>query len=46
MEPLYIVLGIILIIWIGIFGYMMYLDREVKNLNKIVKNLENNKSRS
>jgi len=32
MEDIYIVLSIVLIIWIGIFSYMMYLDKEVKNL--------------
>jgi CcmD family protein len=40
MEPIYIVLIIILIIWIGIFGYMIYLDKEIKNLSKKLKNLE------
>ena len=39
MEPIYVVLIIILIIWCGIFGYMLYLDKEVKNLSKKVKNL-------
>jgi len=46
MEPLYIVLGIILIVWIGIFSYMMYLDREVKNLNKKINQLEKEKINS
>ncbi|MCK5032631.1 MAG: CcmD family protein [Calditrichia bacterium] len=41
MEPIYVVLSIILIIWTGIFGYMLYLDKEVKTLVKKVKKLEN-----
>jgi CcmD family protein len=44
MEPIYVVLSIILIIWIGIFGYMFYIDKEVKTLIKKVKKLENNGS--
>lgn len=40
MEPIYIVLIIILVIWTGIFGYMLYLDKEVKLLIKKVKKLE------
>jgi CcmD family protein len=40
MEPIYIVLIIILIIWCGIFGYMLYIDKEVKNLLKKVKKLD------
>jgi CcmD family protein len=42
MEPIYIILIIILIIWGGIFGYLLYLDKEVKNLLKKVKKLEIN----
>jgi CcmD family protein len=41
MEPIYVVLTIILIIWIGIFGYMFYIDREVVKLAKRIKKLEN-----
>ena len=40
MEPIYIVLTIILIIWVGIFGYMYYINNEVKSLVKKVKKLE------
>ena len=40
MEPIYVVLSIILIIWIGIFGYMFYINNEVKTLMKKVKKLE------
>jgi CcmD family protein len=41
MEPIYVVLIIILIIWCGIFGYMLYIDIEVKKLSKKIKKLEN-----
>ncbi|TFG96707.1 MAG: CcmD family protein [Calditrichales bacterium] len=41
MEPIYIVLVIILVIWAGIFGYMLHLDKEVKNLREKLKNIEN-----
>lgn len=44
MEPIYVVLSIILIIWAGIFGYMLYLDKEVKMLIKKVKKLEDSGS--
>jgi CcmD family protein len=40
MEPIYVVLIIILLIWSGIFGYMLYIDKEVKNLLKRVKKIE------
>ena len=40
MEPIYVVLSIILIIWVGIFGYMFYINKEVKTLMKKVKKLE------
>jgi len=41
MQPLYVVLIVILIIWCGIFGYMLYIDKEVKKLVEKVKKLEN-----
>jgi len=40
MDQIYVVLSIILIIWIGIFGYMFYINKEVKTLMKKVKKLE------
>jgi CcmD family protein len=40
MEPIYIVLIIILIIWCGIFGYMLNLDKEVKKVTERIKKLE------
>ena len=41
MEPIYTVLIIILIIWVGIFGYIFYLDKEVKKIARRLKKLEN-----
>jgi len=32
MEPIYTVLIIVLIIWIGIFGFMWHLSRQVRSL--------------
>ena len=43
MEPIYIVLFIVIVIWIGIFGYMLRLDKEVKKLNEELKKLKNGK---
>ena len=40
MEPIYVVLIIILIIWCGIFGYLLYIDKEVKKLSEKLKKLE------
>ena len=40
MEPIYIVLVIVLVIWIGIFGYMLHLDKEVKQLKKYLEKIE------
>lgn len=36
MEPIYVVLVITIVIWSGIFGYMMYIDGQVKKMRKIV----------
>ena len=43
MEPIYIVLIIVIVIWIGIFWYMLRLDKEVKKLNEELKKLKNDK---
>ena len=40
MEPIYIVLVIIVVIWIGIFGYMMHLDKQIKVLKNTLKKIE------
>lgn len=45
MEPIYVVLSITLIIWIGIFGYMMHLDKEVKDVKNKIDVLEKNGSK-
>ena len=42
MEPIYIVLVITIVIWIGIFGYMMNLDGQVKKMRKIVDEFQKN----
>lgn len=42
MEPIYIVLVIVLVIWMGIFGFMLHLDKQVKVLKKIVEKFEKN----
>ena len=44
MEPIYTVLIIIVVIWIGIFGYLMYLDKEIKNLRKKFNKIDKNGS--
>ncbi len=44
MEPIYTVLIIILIIWIGIFGYIIHLDKEIRIINKKIKKIEENGS--
>jgi CcmD family protein len=42
MEPIYTVLIIIVVIWIGVFGYLIHLDKEIKSLRKKFNNLEKN----
>jgi|LGVF01.1.fsa_nt_gb CcmD family protein len=42
MEPIYIVLVIVIVIWIGIFSYMLHLDKQVKVLKKIIEKIEKN----
>ena len=42
MEPIYVVLVIVLVIWIGIFIYMMHMDRQIKAIKKILKKFEEN----
>lgn len=34
MEPIYEVLIINMIVWMGVFGYVVYLNGEVKKLKK------------
>lgn len=40
MTPIYTVMMIIIIIWIGIFGYMLHIDSQIKKLRKKVQKLE------
>jgi CcmD family protein len=37
MQPIYIVLLVVLIVWTGVFGYMFYLNREIKKLKEKMK---------
>jgi CcmD family protein len=36
-NQMYIVLGIVLLVWIGIVGYLVRLDRKVKRLEDQMK---------
>ena len=36
-EDIYIVMIVTMIVWGGIFFYLMYLDRKVKNLEKRIE---------
>jgi CcmD family protein len=40
MTPIYTVMTIIIIIWIGIFSYMIHIDSQIKKLRKKLQNLE------
>lgn len=44
MEPIYTVLIIIIVIWVGIFGYMFHLDREVKKISEKLDSFKTKKS--
>jgi CcmD family protein len=37
MSPIYVVLIINLIVWTGIFGYILYLNRQISQLKKELK---------
>ncbi len=37
MSDIYVVLGINLIVWAGVMGYMMYLHNKVRHLKHIMK---------
>jgi CcmD family protein len=41
MEPIYIVLVIVLVVWVGIFSYMLHIDKQVKDLKKMLKKFDN-----
>ena len=45
MDPIYIVLTIIMVIWIGIFVYMFHIDREVRRLKTKFDKLKKNGSK-
>lgn len=41
MQPIYIVLSINLIIWLGIFGYLFSTDRKITELSRKLERLTN-----
>ena len=43
MEPIYTVLVIVVVIWVGIFAYMLHLDKEVKKIARKLEQLKNKK---
>lgn len=43
MQPIYVVLSINLIIWAGMFIYMLGTDKKITELNKKLKHLSENK---
>jgi CcmD family protein len=40
MEPVYIVLIITVVIWLGIFAYMFHLDKQIDVLKRMVNKFE------
>ena len=40
MEPIYIVLIIVLIVWLGIFLYLFYLHRMIIQLSELIKSIK------
>jgi CcmD family protein len=42
MEPIYVVLVITIVIWVGIFSYMLHIDGQVKKLRKFVDKIQKN----
>ena len=40
MNETYIVLGAILIVWLGVFGYLVALDRRIRRVGRKVGNDE------
>jgi CcmD family protein len=45
MQPIYVVLIINLIIWSGIFGYMLKIDREILQIKRKLEKTEETKIR-
>jgi CcmD family protein len=37
MQPIYVVLVIVLIVWTGVFGYLFYLHGELKKIKEKIK---------
>ena len=46
MSDNYVVMIIVMVIWVAVFGYMMYLDREVKAVNERVKRITEEQGRN
>jgi CcmD family protein len=40
MDPIYIVLIIVLIVWMGIFIYLFYLHRKISRLSEFIQSLK------
>ena len=40
MEPIYIVLIIIIVIWTGIFGYLLHLGQQIRILKKTLEKVD------
>ena len=40
MDESYVILGAILIIWLGVLGYLVTLDRRVRRVDRKVRNDE------
>ena len=40
MDPIYTVLIIVLIVWLGIFIYLFYLHRKISGLSKFIKSIK------
>ena len=38
MQPIYLVMIIVLIVWTGVFGYLFYLHQEMKKLKIKMEN--------
>ncbi len=45
MQPIYVVLIINIIIWTGIFSYLLTTDKKIKTLKKKLDQLSNEKNR-
>jgi CcmD family protein len=44
MNPIYVVLVIVLIIWFGIFSYLFYLHKKINTLLQLMKSIKGDKN--